>query len=926
MEFTSEPSKSPSQNDESLGVHNTSLSDQATVDDSLGFKPYVTAIAEFLLNPDTKPPLTLSVEGEWGSGKSSFMKQLDKYLREKELDQYLQEKKNRKEPKHKQRTVWFNAWRHDKAEAVWAAFALSFIKQITIPQTVTWKEYREKYQNSNRQTYWVYILQAHYDIFKGHVRLAISRFDLKKGWLELFQVGFILLFVFCSVIAIPLILLIYGLEGLTQLIRGLKNPDQIVQAVLYVLGIAGGGSISVAGLLTLLKKIPSIIGNPKFNLIKYLKSPDYNKQSAFIEEFHEDFTKIVDAYIGDGKVFVFIDDLDRCEHPKAADLMQAINLMIADDPSVVFILGMDREKVAAGLAVKYEQILNYLPSETQEIDPEILAQRNLDKGLAYGYSFIEKFVQLPFQVPQPSLTDFDNLFEQLKASKIQPSLPTIKPKKESKWTLPKFIRLKDENQSSQATQVTKQESIVTDVNQPIFQSEASSTPSPTQKRLETLRVEFGQDSPLVRDMIRMVAPFFNYNPRRIKQFLNLFRLKVYIADLTGLFDRIEDDEGNIIQEPLTAFQLAKFTAVSLKYPLFLLDLKNDYDLLKRIHYSREYFPPNFETHDIPKENPCSKKWQRNHPQLTQLVISECWSEFDLQVMSPTEYLPANPQFSLAKLEVEKLLKISPQVIRSNSQASPVQQQVKGPNIEFSTPELAISSPDQQAIIKQILSQMVDIPAGSFLMGSDENETEQPMHEVYVNAFQIGKYPVTQEQYRAIMDNNPSSFRDNPNNPVENVSWDDAKAFCQKLKELTGKDFRLPTEAEWEYACRAGTQTRYCFGDEENQLWKYAWYKENSDSKTHPVGQKKPNNWGLYDMHGNVLEWCEDACHESYAGKPDNLKSNGNTAWLNSDKSRRVLRGGSWKDYSGDCRSAVRCWILADIGIDSFGFRLILSSF
>ena len=145
----------------------------------------------------------------------------------------------------------------------------------------------------------------------------------------------------------------------------------------------------------------------------------------------------------------------------------------------------------------------------------------------------------------------------------------------------------------------------------------------------------------------------------------------------------------------------------------------------------------------------------------------------------------------------------------------------------------------------------------------------------IKSFRIGKYPVTQIQYQAIMGTNPSEFQGNPQNPVERVSWNDAQAFCQKLSKATGRQYRLPTEAEWEYACRAGTTTQFYFGDDANQLGDYAWYGGNSQGTTHPVGQKKPNAWGLYDMSGNVWELCQEG----------------------------VIRGGSWGSYPSDCRSA-----------------------
>ena len=216
-------------------------------------------------------------------------------------------------------------------------------------------------------------------------------------------------------------------------------------------------------------------------------------------------------------------------------------------------------------------------------------------------------------------------------------------------------------------------------------------------------------------------------------------------------------------------------------------------------------------------------------------------------------------------------------------------------------------------------ELVLLPGGSFQMGSTESSREQPIHTVHVPRFAIGKYPVTQAEWKKVMGNynNPSRFTGDDRHPVEHVSWDDAQGFIQKLNRLTGHTHRLPSEAEWEYACRAGSNGRWCFGDDESQLEQHAWYDGNSGRQTHPVGQKKPNAWGLYDMHGNVWEWCEDRWHGNYQGAPSDGR-----AWVEGGSAdARVLRGGSWLNEARISRSALRFNDAPYIAFNHYGFRV-----
>jgi len=206
-----------------------------------------------------------------------------------------------------------------------------------------------------------------------------------------------------------------------------------------------------------------------------------------------------------------------------------------------------------------------------------------------------------------------------------------------------------------------------------------------------------------------------------------------------------------------------------------------------------------------------------------------------------------------------------------------------------------------------------IPAGEFDMGSTETH-ETPVHHVKISKpFYLGKYEVTQIQWKTMMGDNPSNFKGD-SLPVEKVTWQDARDFCGR----TG--LRLPTEAEWEYACRAGNAAPWCFGDAESGLVDYAWYVKNANEKTHSSGQKRPNAWGLYDMHGNVSEWCEDLWHDTYDGAPTD-----GAAWTaDGMQNYRVDRGSSWNYSARLARSAHRTKSNITKSDSNTGFRVAMT--
>jgi len=256
---------------------------------------------------------------------------------------------------------------------------------------------------------------------------------------------------------------------------------------------------------------------------------------------------------------------------------------------------------------------------------------------------------------------------------------------------------------------------------------------------------------------------------------------------------------------------------------------------------------------------------------------------------------------------------------------------------------------EEALPGGVRLRMMAIPAGTFLMGSPEDEVDRfdregPQHEVSVGAFFMGKYPVTQAQWRAVaglplvereLKPDPSRFKGD-NRPVERVSWHDAVEFCKRLEVYTKRPYRLPSEAEWEYACRAGTTTPFHFGetittdlanydgtDDPSGKWSGSYGdgpKGEYREETTPVDYfGLANAFGLCDMHGNVWEWCADDYHDTYKGAP-----NDGSTWLSSDE-RKIIRGGSWNDDPRNCRSALRYDYSPVYDLNNIGFRVVCSA-
>ncbi|MBC1195642.1 SUMF1/EgtB/PvdO family nonheme iron enzyme [Microcystis aeruginosa BLCCF158] len=325
-----------------------------------------------------------------------------------------------------------------------------------------------------------------------------------------------------------------------------------------------------------------------------------------------------------------------------------------------------------------------------------------------------------------------------------------------------------------------------------------------------------------------------------------------------------------------------------------------------------------------------------------------WGITGIKPRSPLELTPENPQ----TLNKEEQIK---QILPVQSQTFTFETFTVNPNGKVSQPESKTARYYSEDLGNGITLDMVAIPGGTFTMGTEDEEierlvkkfnwegyrSERPQHQVTVPPFFLGKYPITQAQWRAIasrtdlkvkqdLDLNPAYFKDRPDSdrrPVEQVNWDHAIEFCARLSKLKeGREYRLPSEAEWEYACRAGTTTPFYFGETiTGELANYRASNTYADEpkgeyrqQTTPVGQFPPNAFGLYDMHGNVREWCADTWHDNYDGAPTD-----GSAWIeNGNDNRSPLRGGSWYGNPNYCRSAYRYYNNRRVNNDSNGFRVV----
>ena len=444
------------------------LNDLATENDYLGFAPYVEAVANFLCDEFTSPPLTLSIDGEWGSGKSSFLKQLRKKISTKIHPFYC---------------IEFNPWRYNENEALWAAFAIELERKL--------------YKTAPFYIRWIY---------------KISQYKWKKMLMDLSIKLLPAIAVFLFAIASPSSLKVFHDPKLIKTLL-------LWSATIYALFPAK------EELLKVRKKLSTELLAVK--LKDYANErPDYHEKAPFLDKFHEDIQKLVKGLAGKNRVFVFVDDLDRCSPSQAVELIQSINLLIADELKLFFILAVDSKKIAAGIANKYKDDLPLLTEKEKEL--------SYSEMLNFGYEYLDKFIQISFKMPSPQLKNIDEYFFHLVNDSIESENINI---------------------SFFSHNLGEETSIAID-----FQ-------------------EFTKNS--MHAISYMAAQFLQNNPRKLKKFFNLFKFYIFLGSQIGLFGVKEKEE----QPRITVPQLAKLLLLNYRWPKVLEICRIEEDFLNELAVS-----------------------------------------------------------------------------------------------------------------------------------------------------------------------------------------------------------------------------------------------------------------------------------------------------------------------------------------------------
>lgn len=481
----------PPQPPEQISIAVRALSDAPSEVDLLGFSVYAEALADFIRNEKTEKPLTIGIDAAWGMGKTTLMQMVRKRL------------EHRAGGGSKERsftTVWFNAWKYDQEESLWAALALEILAQI-----------RERCNLWQRGKLWW--------------KLNCQRLDwslLLRGLLK-------------SLAYVAAIFLLgAAVYGIVAIWLGVDVFWQYV-------GTAGILSIIVALYTTGKEAYDHIAGPFDLKLSKYVRKPDYKERVGFLSEFEDDFKKVIDVVTQGGKwpLVVFIDDLDRCAPPKPAEIIEAINILL-DARHCVFVIGMDAQAVAASIETKYKDLCQYLDDRD---DPG---------GLTLGQRFLEKIIQISFHIPTSDPIMIAS-FVDTNLGVLPGPAPDEPPRLEVKEA---ELLIKAEQRAGMALDGAAR---AVEAARPDLRGEAI-----TEARRDIVAQTF-DDSDEVRDAIRMAAPYLGYNPRKIKRFINVFRLQAFIANRRGLL------ESGVVK----LNSLAKWVCIELRWPSMIEVMRTD---------------------------------------------------------------------------------------------------------------------------------------------------------------------------------------------------------------------------------------------------------------------------------------------------------------------------------------------------------------